>query len=250
MSDMLEIGWDDPSVVAKDPNQSSRKVERFTAKLHKTHRITVLTEKPLRSFTHYRKPYGYFACLKAEGLECIACAANDRVSEKFATNILVYPDGTEPGAPWDASKARVMMWQPGPKVFGDIRQIVRNWGALQNYDIEVHCTNEKYQHLNITPTPKLLWKEHPNAADIQAMIERDQYDLKKLVGGRKETVEEVRMIWSNPNITREQLKALREQSAPQTGGGYPPQGNPGMTPPPSGTASAPNFADLLRTGSR
>jgi hypothetical protein len=244
MSDMYEVGWDDSSVAAQPTNNASRKVERFNAKQGVTHRITVLTEKPVRTFTHYKRGYGYFSCLKADGLECVACAANDRVSEKFATNILVYPSGTAPGTPWDDSKLRVMLWQPGPKVFGDIRQIVKNWGPLQGYDLEVHCTNEQYQHLNITPTPKLLWKEHPNAAQVAEMLERDQYDLKKLVGGRKETVEEVRQIWTT-NVTRDAIRAARDKAGKgSTATPY----NPGATETPaSAPTTLPNFNDLLRT---
>lgn len=243
MSDMYEVDWNDPSVATVDNAQKNRKVERFTAKQGQTHRVTVLTEKPIRTFTHYKRGYGYFTCLKAEGLECVACAANDRVAEKFACNILVYPPEAQPGQMWDPSKLKVMLWQPGPKVYGDLRQIVKNWGPLQGYDIEIACTNEQYQHLNVTPTPKLLWKEHPNADVIAQMLERDQYDLKKLVGGRKETVEEVRQIWTT-NVTREQLRATRDKngkattSTPYTAG---------ATAAPAAAAPAlPNFSDLLR----
>lgn len=244
MSDMYEVGWDDSSVAAQGAGQASRKVERFTAKQGATHRITVLTEKPIRTFTHYKRGYGYYACLKADGLECVACAANDRVSEKFASNILVYPNGTQPGAPWDHTQAKIMLWQPGPKVFGDIRQIVKNWGPLQNYDLEVHCTNEQYQHLNITPTPKLLWKEHPQAQQLAEMIERDQYDLKKLVGGRKETVEEVRQIWTT-NVTREALRGQRDKAG--KGATATPYAQGSTAAPAAAPAALPNFSDLLRT---
>lgn len=246
MSDMYEVDWNDPSVATTDTAAKSRKVERFTAKQGQTHRITVLTDKPVRTFTHYKRGYGYFSCLKADGLECIVCAANERVSEKFACNILVYPAGAEPGRPWDHTQAKIMLWQPGPKVFGDIRQIVKNWGPLAGYDLEVHCTNEQYQHLNITPTPKLLWKEHPNALTIAEQVERDQYDLKKLVG-RKETVEEVRQIWTT-NVTREQLRATRDKggkgstATPYTAGA--------TAAPVAAQAQLPNFSDLLRTGAR
>lgn len=245
---MNEVGWNDTSVASADPSQRGRKVERFTGKQGKSHRITVLTERPIRTFTHYKRGYGYFSCLKADGLECVACAANEKPSEKFACNILVYPDGTSPVAPWDASQLKIMLWQPGPKVFGDIRGIYNNWGPLQGYDIEVTCTNEKYQHLNVTPTPKLLWKEHPQAAQIAEMIERDQYDLKKLVGGRKETVEEVRQIWTT-NVTRDQLREQRDKQGPaQTATPYAPPVS-GMPPAPFGNAAAPartDFNGLLR----
>lgn len=246
MSDMYEVDWNDSSVATMDAAQKNRKVERFTAKQGQTHRITVLTDKPVRTFTHYKRGYGYFSCLKADGLECIVCAANERVSEKFACNILVYPGGTKPGSPWDHTQAKVMLWQPGPKVFGDIRQIVNNWGPLANYDLEVHCTNEQYQHLNITPTPKLLWKEHPNAQQIAEAIERDQYDLKKLVG-RKETVEEVRQIWTT-NVTRDQLRAARDKGG--KGSTTTPYSAGSTTTAAAAPAQLPNFSDLLRTGTR
>ena len=249
MADMYEVDWSDSSVATMDASQkNNRKVERFNAKQGKTHRITVLTEKPVRTFTHYKRGYGYFACLKADGLECVACAANDRVSEKFACNILVYPDKAEPGSPWDHTQAKIMLWQPGPKVFGDIRQIVKNWGPLQNYDLEIACTNEQYQHLNVTPTPKLLWKDHPYASQIAEAIERDLYDLKKLVGGRKETVEEVRKIWTS-NVTRDQLRLERDKGGKgTTTTSY---ANPGATAPePSAAPALPNFNDLLRGGMR
>jgi hypothetical protein len=245
MSDMHEVGWDDTSVATQPASQASRKVERFTAKQGQTHRVTVLTEKPIRTYTHYKRGYGYFSCLKAEGLECVACAANDRVSEKFASNLLVYPAGTKPGSAWSPDQLKVMLWQPGPKVFGDLRQIVSNWGPLQNYDLEIHCSNEQYQHLNITNTPKLLWKEHPQAQQIASMIESSLYDLKKLVGGRKETVEEVRQIWTS-NITRDALRASRDNAG--KGSTMTPYANPGQTEmSPAAPAQLPNFADLLRT---
>lgn len=243
MSDMNEVGWDDGSVATQSAGQGSRKVERFTAKQGVTHRLTVLTEKPIRTFTHYKRGYGYFACLKADGLECLPCAANEKASEKFACNILLYPNGTAPGTPWDASKAKVMLWQPGPKVFGDIRQIVRNWGPLQNYDIEVHCTNEQYQHLNITPTPKLLWKEHPDSTTLAEMIENNLYDLKKLVGGRKETVEEVRQIWTT-NVTREAIRAARDKAG--KGSTSTPYADAADSAAQQPVAALPNFSDLLR----
>lgn len=242
MSFDTEVSWNDPSIATTG---DKRKVERFLAKQGKTTRITVLTERPIRTWTHYKKPYGYFACLKAEGLECVACGANDRPSEKFMCNILVYPDGTEPGSNWDASQLKVMLWQPGPKVFGDIRQIVKNWGPLQNYDLEITCTNEQYQHLNVVNTPKCLWKEHPSAEAIAKVIEASQYDLKQLSSNRKETVDEVRAIWTTPNMTREMLKQHRDKNKGTTAVSYA-AAAPAQEPAPAAPAALPNFADLLR----
>jgi len=276
MSNQYAVDWGDPTV--GDSAGRSRKVERFRGKQNKVHRLVILTERPFRTVSHYKRSYGYFACLKFDGLECVACAANDRPQEKFACNVLVYPEGAQPGVPWDPTQARVMLWEPGPKVFADIRAIFREWGPLQNYDLSVNCTNEQYQHLNVTPTPKLLWREHPQAEALANMIAADSYDLIKLVGRNKETVEEVRQIWQH-NATRDQIKAQREKDRGPAGNGLmsyaaspapapsqatyapplmsggahaphplesvaqPTVAHPSMPP----TPAMPNFSDLLRT---
>jgi hypothetical protein len=244
-----EIDWTDSSVTA---SEGRRKLERFKGKQGKTHRVAVLTDKPVRTFDHFKKGYGYFKCPKQFGQECLACQAGDRPNEKFATNILLYPDNAAPGAPWDSNQSVVLLWQCGPKVFADIREIVRNWGPLSGYDLSVTCTNEQYQHLNVTPTPKLLWREHPNAAEIAATIEANQFDLGRLLE-HPESEEEIRMIWTT-NITRDQLFERRKRLREAAEGGSPaaaaaPNGAPYNFIPPASPAPAalPNFSALLGT---
>lgn len=237
---MQEISWDDASVQPKNTD-ANRKIERFVGKQGITTRIAILTEKPVRTFTHYKKGYGYFSCLKVDGLECVACAAGDRVSEKYATNILVYPPNAAPGVPLDLQQLKLMLWQPGPKVFNDLRAIRQEWGDLRGYDIKVTCTNEQYQHLNITNCRESLWATDGNAAQIAQYLEANIYDLKKIVGGKKETVDEVRRIWTT-NITRDQIKSERDKmGGAATEKEYAPTASAPGTP----TPALPDFAALL-----
>jgi hypothetical protein len=203
-----EIDWTDESAGVSATSNNNRKLERFTAKGGVTYRMAMLTPKPIRTFQHYKKPYGYFSCLKPEGLECLACNAGEKLSEKYAVNVLLYPAGAEATTPWDPSQLHVMLWQFGPKVFSDIRDIVKEWGPVSNYDLKFTCTNEQFQHMTVTPCRESLWQINAYAAQIQQVIEQSQYDLPKIVL-RKETVEEVRQIWT-AGVTRDQVKAARD----------------------------------------
>lgn len=240
-----EVSWDDASVAANANNaNANRKVERFVAKQGLTTRVSILTERPIRTFTHYKRGYGYFSCPKADGLSCVACESGDRMGEKFATNILVYPLNAAPGVPLDASKLTVLLWQPGPKVFADLRAIKQEWGPLQQYDVKVTCTNEQYQHLNITPCRESLWLQDPSSEIIASFIETNSYDLVKLVGGRKETPEEVTRIWTT-SVTREAMKQERSKNEPTPMGAV--VGSIATPAPSSPTPQLPDFANLLRS---
>lgn len=205
-----EIDWTDDSAGVSS-NANNRKLERFTAKQGVTYRMAILTARPIRTFQHYKKPYGYFACLKPDGLECLACNAGEKLSEKYAVNLLLYPQGAEATTAWDPSQLRIMLWQFGPKVFTDIKALAKEWGPVTNLDLKFTCTNEQFQHMTVTPCRESLWQINAYAAQIQQVIETSVYDLKKIVL-RRETVEEVRQIWTS-NVTRDQLKAARDAAA-------------------------------------
>lgn len=206
-----EIEWTDDSAGVSTNASNNRKLERFTPKGGVTYRTAILTDKPIRTFQHYKKPYGYFACLKPDGLECIACNAGEKVSVKYAVNLLLYPQGAEASAPWDPAQLRVMLWQFGPKVFTDVKALVKEWGPVANYDLKFTCTNGEFQHMTVTLCRESLWQINPYAEQIRQVIETSLYDLKKIVL-RRETVDEVRQIWTG-NATRDQIKAARDAAA-------------------------------------
>lgn len=204
MAQAREIGWDDaPTSVG------GGKLKKFKGKVGKTYRVVILTERPVRTFNHFKKPFGYFTCLKGEGQECVACNAGESVTEKYAVNILLYPDNAGPNGAFRASDVEILAWQMGPKIFSDLKKIKDEWGPLTGLDVKLECTNEQYQHIDATVCKEQALASHPEVAQIIAIAQQGQFDLKKVFAS-KETVDEVNLIWTT-NITRDELKKRREK---------------------------------------
>lgn len=257
-----EVDWDDATIVAPQGpgvKNEKKKVDRFTPEQGVTYRMAILPGKPVRTFSHYKKGYGFFTCRKPDGLECMACADGDRMSEKFNVNALLYPAGPipstappgtaaptlAPGQPIDVDNCVVVQWAFNSKVFTDLRQIKGEWGPLENYDLKVTCTNQQFKHMQITPCKEALYLTAPERSALDALIEESRYDLKKILTTYPDTVEEVRAIWAG--ASRDAIWAARKarRDTEKSAEGAAPAAQAAAAPPPLPAPTMPNFADLL-----
>lgn len=172
-------------------------------------RICPLSPKFEAAITHWVTKLGYVHCFaKAESWEelvaierdggkpdeCLLCQMSLRAdakeivqlpSKRMATYVLRYKTDMRGNLLGGSLSYYLEVWLLGNKKFREIQNLRKEWGNLQNHDLELICTEAKYQNFDITLKKEALWNK--DKAVKQAVIdyfkaEAAKYELRKCLG--------------------------------------------------------------------
>jgi len=172
-------------------------------------RVCPLSPKFEATITHWVTKLGYVHCFaKADTWEqlvaierdggkpdeCLLCEMALRADTKeivqlpnkrMATYALRYKTDMRGNLLGGQLSYYLEIWLLGNKKFRELQNLRKEWGNLQNHDLEIICTEAKYQNFDITLKKEALWNK--DKVVKQAVIEyfkaeAVKYDLRKCLG--------------------------------------------------------------------
>lgn len=172
-------------------------------------RVCPLSPKFEAAITHWVTKLGYVHCFaKAETWdelvaierdggkpdECVLCEMALRAdtkdivglpSKRIGTFALRYKTDMRGNLLGGQLSYYLEVWLLGNKKFRELQNLRKEWGNLQNHDLEIICTEAKYQNFDITLKKEALWNK--DKAVKQAVIEyfkieAAKYDLRNCLG--------------------------------------------------------------------
>lgn len=172
-------------------------------------RICPLSPKFEVAITHWVTKLGYVHCfveaktweelvaVERDGgkpEECLLCGMALRAdtkdivglpSKRMATYVLRYKTDMRGNLLGGQLSYYLEVWLLGNKKFRELQNLRKEWGNLQNHDLEIICTEAKYQNFDITLKKEALWNK--DKVVKQAVIEyfkaeAVKYDLRSCLG--------------------------------------------------------------------
>ena len=192
------VNLGDPSVTLdQSGGGEKKKVVTFKGEGGHSYRIYFPTQEVCERRRHWSpgvaKPdgtyqnRGYYRCTQDTHGYCPVCvkAATDksmkRSSQTFGANIVVY-ETDQQGNVTEPVNAHIAFWAFGAPKFENLRQLIKEWGPLTDYDLLITCTDTQFQKMMIQPAKKCLAKEIPQLGQqIQRMLETDSVPLDKFL---------------------------------------------------------------------
>jgi len=171
-------------------------------------RVNVLSLKKWEiALTHWVDRMGYVHCLypfktvkelievesdygKPE--DCILCKksadGNKHVglpSRRYAVRVLRYKTDVQ-GNPVATGGLQYWMeiWILGPKKFSQVIEKWKEWGNLAKHDLALHCTEAKYQNMDIDIKKDALWIAEKDKVVAYWKSEADKYNLMECLGAK------------------------------------------------------------------
>jgi hypothetical protein len=133
--------------------------ERFKAKKDIKSRICVLTSKVIPLKTHYRQGVGSFVCFEGK-----CCELEGYPKLRYCIPIVVY--NTDNNGKPISKDLKIQILSVGDESYQNLISINEEF-PITKHDIVVSCSDEKFQKLTFTPSPKeALWKKFPDAKKI------------------------------------------------------------------------------------
>lgn len=195
-------------------------------------RVCPLSPKFEVAITHWVTKLGYVHCFaKADTWEqlvsierdggkpeeCLLCSMalrNDTKdivglpNKRMATHALRYKTDMRGNLLGGQFSYYLEVWLLGNKKFRELQNLRKEWGNLQNHDLELICTEAKYQNFDITLKKEALWNK--DKAVKEAVInyfkeEAAKYELRKCLG------EEIDM-----ETLKRRFEVIRRRMSPET----------------------------------
>lgn len=173
-------------------------VRRIVLKKNEVIRIAFLSDTVELRLRHYLKGAGYRRCLSAKGW-CPACIAAEkdapphlkkdglkRATEAFGANVFLFKTektDMDPAAPLTPINGNIHLFVFGTEKFAAIRAIKNMYGSLVGLDLQITCTDEDFQKMNVTAYPK----EKSLSSNAQVFdfmlkkLEKQKYPLDKMI---------------------------------------------------------------------
>lgn len=169
-----EVGWDDSTLSLSD-------LQWFKGEKNKKKRIYIMTQKPFLARVHYHQ--GYFLChskyeikdgvqQRIEKGKCCELLSTDPIL-RFGVIVLLYdtkPDGSLKSKDPKSLDFEFQIWLFGPDKFQTLKSQHAEWNLLE-HDLQVTCSEEQYQKLEISPLRTTLSVEPALKARIDAAWE-------------------------------------------------------------------------------
>lgn len=160
-----QISFDDPRITHEEYEKTE--IKRIFMKKGQVIRIAFLSDLVSARPRHYKQKVGYRKCLAGQGF-CPACIAAERnsefhdpglkrASESFAANVFVfdtYKSQSDLAAVSDPRKGDIHCFIFGTEKFSSFRSLKQMYGTLVGLDIQITCTDENFQKMNIMAYPR------------------------------------------------------------------------------------------------
>lgn len=186
------------------------KATKFTMDKDQTARICVLDKDFDHEIAHYLakekyKEGGYFSCTRDgsfnTGGRCLYCESKDPnvavAKDRFRVDIVRYRTNWD-GVPDNPPEIRLEEWIFNSAKYGDLSKIVRKVGDIRQVDLNVECTDKKFQNYKIQAEPgKALWlSDERSKAKVISLWKERQKKKDSSVLARVTTLSEQKIILS------------------------------------------------------
>lgn len=174
------ISWGEKEITT--PRSKQFKMEGDTVS-----RIAILSKECFMIRDHYSEKTRRHARCIGEG--CPACQIGSVPKERFAAKILVY-DTDKNGNLEKPFGFKIKTWVFGSDKFVKLRSIREEWGDLTKYDLKLTCTDKQFQKMEITNTPKAIWRSNEKIKKlVLAALKEDKTNLESVLGAKLSATE-------------------------------------------------------------
>lgn len=204
------VSWDDKTV-------TGGRSTIFALEKDQTARICVLTSQAVMALDHFsKKARKHARCIKSVGA-CPGCDSLGDPKERFGTKILVY--GTNNSGELAAPvKVSVQGWIFGSDKFIDLRQLQKEWGALNKLDLMVSCTDKTFQTFKFVPARECFWRKSEKfMAHVKDLFAKTKIDLDAILGRQlspEETAERLGLDYTSTRDTDAGFVGFDDSDAP------------------------------------
>jgi len=190
---------EDKEVTLADPTVETSQFPRYKGTKDKTDRVAIISKTLSRAFRYYHEgsKKSFRAPESAEMLEKCREAMGEP-EQRFGLVLFHYLTG-EDGvmASEEKCQGKVKIWSISEARYEELSALHRSWPLLdggfaepQN-DILIACSEEKYQRMTFTPTPKPHWKKKQKWYDTLKERERKAQEKVQMALGWKLTDAEI-----------------------------------------------------------
>ena len=164
-----EIAW------GEDPIDLYRRL-RFSLRVGQRARVAVLDSAAQKAFVHFAGFYFY-----CTGKGCLACLTKPP-SPRYLTWILFYTADADGKVVTNPLGGVIKAWMFGRDKYGVLSQTAEEWGDLRTVDLQIDCTDEKFQRFTISVARDCLWQQNIEfAAKVITMLKEAKVDVTQLM---------------------------------------------------------------------
>jgi hypothetical protein len=145
----------------------STNFEKFKGEKGKKYRVGLVAEDLSKGFlgakTHYIEGLGYVVCKSTDGEEAVCCSHNydgNTPKWKIGITIIVYDVSSE----GKVTGGKFMPWIFNDKIYNQLKNQHKEWNLEEN-DLELECTDSKYQSFTIALKKGCLWRKSKKLAE-------------------------------------------------------------------------------------
>ena len=139
-------------------------IEKYKAKQGKIDKIAIISDDVLPIKYHFIEGKGSFLCT---GGKCCELCGDPTI--RYIVPVCVYD--TNSRGDFASSNLELKVLSMGGELYQNVTMIantVKNMGGITHVDINVNCTDEKYQKLTLIPAGSATWRQSPQAVKFLA----------------------------------------------------------------------------------
>lgn len=201
-------------VTLGDKTVETNQFDRYKGRLNVVDRIAILSTTLIRAYTYYYEGNGKKTTFRiptnAETLAFVKKTLGEP-TQRFGLILFHYKTGDD-GILLDETKCqgRPKLWVISEARYEELSNIHRQWPMLDagvgapQHDLQIKCSEEKFQRMNFTPCPTAHWKTNPKWYAALKERESKAQERLKLAMGRTMTDMEIMSLLggtSAPNVT-------------------------------------------------
>jgi hypothetical protein len=169
LSEVASKSLQDSGIVIGDIGTKVSRVpiEKYKASTQKVDRIAFVSKQVMGVKSHYFEGVGSFVCMSVGTKQKKCCELGGYPAVRYLFPVVVYSTDNE--GEIVGKKVDLKILSAGEDLYKSIITISRGLqtqGGIDNFDMLVTCTDDKYQKLTLSPIGQANWRKSPSTCQV------------------------------------------------------------------------------------